>query len=318
MAGRRVPDAPFSTGCSEMPAPTSPPIFAAQNTEDAQRKVAAQARLYSDAKTSFNVRLAVIGVLALGSTVAALLAADAARTAIGIVGGLALLLISLVGADIEKRKRLQAAAVQEDFDTSVFRLPWNSVEARQRPSPVVIQRAAARYRGGREKNWYADTEGTHRPFDVLICQGSNLGWGATTHRLWAWALTVIVVACLAVLAAVTIAFGVSTETVLVALVAPAIAPLTEAVLQVKAHFMTGRDKEDLEGTINTAWADGMSGKEIPSGELLRDLQNRILSFRQRNNYVPDWFDKRLHAKNESAMRAAAADLVAEAARNGHG
>jgi hypothetical protein len=280
--------------------------------------VAAQARLYSDAKIIFNVRLGVIGSLAVGSAVAALLTADTARTAIGILGGLALLIISLIGADIEKRKRHQAAAVQEDFDTSIFCLPWNSVEAKQRPSPVVIQRAAARYDGGREQNWYADTAATHRPFDVLICQGSNLGWGATTHRLWAWTLTGIALVCLSALAAVPIAFDVSTNTFLVALVAPAIAPFTEAVLQIKAHFTTGRDKEDLEATINTAWADGMSCSAMPSEELLRLIQNRILSFRQRNNYVPDWFDKRLHSKNESAMRAAAADLVAEAARNGHG
>jgi hypothetical protein len=114
--------------------PTSPAIFAAQNTDDAKRKVAAQARLYSDAKTTFNVRIAVISIGAVVSATAALLSADAVRTAIGILCGLVLLVFSVVGTDWEKRQRNQAAAVQEDFDTSIFRLPWNSVDAKKRPS----------------------------------------------------------------------------------------------------------------------------------------------------------------------------------------
>jgi hypothetical protein len=300
-----------------MSTPTQPPIFVAQNTTDARRKVAAQARLYSDAKTVWSGRLTVIIALAVANSVAALFTADTARTTIGVGGGVLLLIISLVGSDVEKRKRAQAAAVQEDFDTEVFRLPWNPLEGK-RPSPVVIARAAERYDGGRDENWYADTEGTHRPFDVLVCQGSNLGWGATTHRIWAWTLTSVLVTCLLALTAVTAALSLSASTISVAVVAPAIAPLTEVLLQIKAHFTTGRDKEAAEGLINAAWADGMSGKEVPSRDLLQRIQAKILSFRQQNHYVPDWLDDRLHARNESAMQATVADRVAEAARNGHG
>jgi hypothetical protein len=156
-----------------MSGPTSPRIFVAQNTEDAQRKVAAQARLYSDAKAWLNARLALIAALALVSAVAALFAANEARTITGAGGGVLLLIFSFVGANIEKRKRLLAVAVQEDFDTGVFRLRWNSIEL-NRPSPLVVAKAAARYDGGREKNWYGDTRGTHRPFDVLICQSTRI------------------------------------------------------------------------------------------------------------------------------------------------
>jgi hypothetical protein len=150
-------------------APTDPPIFKAQNTPDAQRRVAAQARLYSDAKALYFGRVAVISVLAVASSTAALLTADAARTALGAGGGILLLALSVVGGDVEKGRRLQAAAIQEEFDTAVFQLQWNSMEA-ERPSSIVIARAAERYRGEREKDWYPDTRGTHRPFDVLICQ----------------------------------------------------------------------------------------------------------------------------------------------------
>lgn len=300
-----------------MPAPTSPRIFAAQNTADAQRKVAAQARLYSDAKVWLNTRLALIAALALLSAVAALLATNEARTAIGAGGGVLLLIFSFVGSNIEKRQRSLAVAVQEEFDTDIFRLSWNSIEL-NRPSPVVIAKAAARYHGGREKNWYSDTKGTHRPFDVLICQSSNLGWGATTHRIWSWILAgfLVVVVGLGVLVASTL--GLSRNDILVALVVPSLAFLKEVIEQIRANFETARAKEAAEAKISTAWADGMSGKQIPTEETLRLIQNKIMSFRQQNPYVPDWLDKKLHSRNEGAMQATAADRVAEAARCGHG
>ncbi len=300
-----------------MGAPTDPPIFQAQNTPDAQRRVAAQARLYSDTKTLYYARVAAITVLAVASSVAALLTADAARTAIGAGGGILLLVLSVVGGDVEKRRRLQAAAIQEEFDTAIFRIPWNSMEA-ERPSSLVIARAAHRYRGGREKNWYPDTRGTHRPFDVLICQSTNLGWGATTHRIWAWMLLGFLSALVAILGVIAWTSGLVATDLVSALFVPALAPVKELIDQIGSHFATARDKEAAEAKINNAWDDGMRGMAIPCEQVLRTIQNKILSFRQRNHYVPDWLDKLLRGRSETAMQATAADRVAEAARSGHG
>lgn len=300
-----------------MGAPTDPPIFEAQNTPDAQRRVAAQARLYSDAKAIYLARVATIAVLAVASSVTALLTADGARAAFGAGGGILLLVLSLVGGDVEKRRRLQAAAIQEEFDTAIYRIPWNSIEA-QRPSPIVIAKAAERYQGGRERDWYPDTGGTHRPFDVLICQSSNLGWGSTTHRFWAWTLVGLLCALVASLAVGARASGLVANDVVTALVVPALAPVKEFIEQIGAHFATARDKEVAEAKINDAWATGMRGDVMPSDELLRTIQNKILSLRQRNHYVPDWVDELLRRRSEAAMQATAADRVAEAARNDHG
>lgn len=299
-----------------MTAPTSPAIFAAQNTQDARRKVAAQARLYSEAKRVWGLRVAAVFVLAAASGAAALAAADAARTGIGVGVGVLLLVLSIVGGDVEKRKRLQAAAVQEEFDTGVFRLPWNDLDG-ARPSPTVIAQAAARYDGGRDKDWYPDTEGTHRPFDVLICQSSNLGWGSATHRAWAWILTAALASLAALVAGLVFLFHLDANDLFAAVIAPAVAPVKELVEQIKSHFETARDKADVDSRISSAWAAGMGG-DVPTEELLRRVQDRILGFRRRNHYVPDWVDNRLRAKNETVMATTAADKVAESARAGHG
>lgn len=302
---------------AEVGAPTEPRIFTAQNRPDARRRVAAQARLYSDAKAIYVARLATIVVLAVATSGAALLAGDRTRTLLGAGGGILLLVLSLVGGDIEKRRRHLAAAVQEEFDTDVLRLPWNAMEA-ERPSAVAIARAAERYRGGREKDWYPDTRSTHRPFDVLICQSTNLGWGATTHRIWAWTLVVVLAVLAALLAVVARVANLAANDVLSALVTPALAPATELIAQITAHFATARDKASAQAKLDDAWANGMRGFAIPTEEMLRTIQNKLLAFRQRNHYVPDWFDERLRDRSELAMRATAEDRVAEAARNGHG
>ncbi len=299
-----------------MAAPTTPAICAAQNTQDARRRVAAQARLYSDAKRLWALRVAVVFVLAAASGAAALAAADTARLGIGVGGGVLLLVLSIVGGDLEKRKRRQAAAAQEEFDTNVFRLPWNDLDG-ARPSPSVIAQAAARYDGGRDKDWYPDTKATHRPFDVLICQSSNVGWGATTHRAWAWLLTLALAAAVAVAAAAAVLFDLDASDVFAGLVAPAVAPVKELLDQIKSHFETAKDKQDLDARISNAWAGGMAGT-VPTEELLRRVQDRIFAFRRRNHYVPNWLDGRLRASNEVAMSSTAADRVAEAARAGHG
>lgn len=298
-----------------MAAQTSPAIFVAQNTQEARRRVAAQAELYSEAKRLWALRVAAVCVLAVATGGGALAAPDAARTAIGVGGGFILLVLSFVGGGVEKRKRHFAAAVQEEFDTGVFRLPWNDMESR--PPPTAIAQAAARYDGGRDRDWYPDTKGTHRPFDVLICQSSNLGWGAATHRAWAWVLTGAAAVLVAAVAAAAVAFDLKALDFFAALVAPAFAPAKELGEQITSHFETSRDKEELETRLSTAWAGGMAG-DVPSEDLLRRVQDRMLAFRRRNHYVPDWLDRRLRPKNENAMAAAAADRVAEAARAGHG
>jgi hypothetical protein len=299
-----------------MTAPTSPAIFAAQNTQDARRRVAAQARLYTEAKRVWAVRVAAVFVLAVASGAAALATANSARTAIGVGGGVLLLVLSIVGGDVEKRKRHQAAAVQEEFDTAVFRLPWNDLDG-ARPSPTVIAQAAARYDGGRDKDWYPDTEDTHRPFDVLICQSSNLGWGSSTHRAWGWLLMAALAALAAFVAGLALLFHLDANDLFAAVIAPAVAPVKELVEQIKSHFETARDKSEVDSRISSAWAAGMAG-DVPSEELLRRVQDRILAFRRRNHYVPDWLDNRLRDRNEAVMATTAADKAAEAARAGYG
>lgn len=298
-----------------MARPTMPCIYEAQNSSDARRLVAAQARLYSDAKVIFAVRVAVVIALATASAAVALVS-PSLRTMIGGGGGVFVLVLSFVIGSVEKWVRMRAAATQELFDTRVFQLPWNSLHA-DRPPQHTVARAAQRYKGTRDKNWYSDTQGAHRPFDVLICQSTNFGWGARMHLLWAWTLVGITLGMVAVIAAGWRALNLSDTEGLLALVIPALGPLKEVGEQINANFDAARTKESAERKISEAWDKGLTGQHVSSTEDLRSIQDKILLVRQSNPYIPDWFDKAFHRSNEAAMHVTTADKIAQAARCGH-
>lgn len=295
--------------------PTKPKIWDAQNTTDRRRMVAAFARLYTNAKIVFALRIAAVFGLAIASSVVAL-TKPGLRTMIGGGGGVLLLILSFVIGSIEKWYRTRAAATQEKFDTDVFQLPWNSLHA-DHPPRHVISKAAARYKGTRDKDWYTDTGNTHRPFDVLISQASSFGWGATMHLLWAWML----VGAAALMAGAVFIVGrlvdLSPGDVFISLIIPSLAPFKEVGEQIKTNFEAAKTKETVERKVNDMWEKGMTGSPIPTEEELRSVQDKILLLRQSNPYIPDWLDNALHEKNEAAMRSSVADKVAQAQRQGH-
>src|SRR5687768_7178443 len=90
-----------------VPNPTDPAIRDAQNTERSLRLLAAQRRLYSDAKSIHNVR---IGLILAGSalSIGAGFIWPAARVSIGLLTAFALILLSVVGGGREGRRVREA------------------------------------------------------------------------------------------------------------------------------------------------------------------------------------------------------------------
>lgn len=272
--------------------------------------------MYSDAKTMFYGRMSVVFGLSI-ATIITTTSWPPSRLVLGGGGGLLLFIGSFLAESIEKRRRFEAAATQELFDTRIFKLDWSPLHA-SRPSNAAIAQAAARYRGGRDRNWYDDTEETHRPFDVLICQASNLGWGATMHRLWAWILVAVSILGTGVLSIVWYSLALTFESALVTLIVPALAPFKEVITLVRSNCEIADSKQAVERTVNDLWEAAMIHRQVPTETHVRSLQDKILLLRQANAYVPDWLDSVFHERNEAAMRTSVADRAAQARRNGYG
>ena len=271
--------------------PTTPPIFDSQNEEPRLRMLAAQRRLYSDAKVASVSRLVVLAVGSIGATLTALAFPDA-RGVVGAVFTFVLAAVQLVGSAREKRCNRNAAAVQEQFDVEVFGLPWNDLLI-DRPTPTLIADAARRYNGPDTlRDWYPDTDGVHRPLDVLICQRTNVGWGASLHRAWAVTLAAGVATVAGVAILIGMVGGLKVTDFLLAVLLPLL-PLLPLLREGYEAFVAHRDSADektsVEQKIMALWREGLAGSDGVTVADCRKVQDRIVMLRLANAVIPDWF-----------------------------
>lgn len=289
-------------------------ISTAQNTKHAQRLLAAQSRLYTVAKRLHDTRVLTVFGLAFLTIVAAFVF-PTGHVVIGTVGGTFTFFWSALGSGREKTLRQQAAFVQEEFDTYVFDMPWNAWAA-EHPSPMCIAEAADRYQGNRTKDWYPDTEPVARPLDVLICQRSNLGWGASIHRIYANLLIGLLVVLILIGAAVALIGNLTTAEALTTLVVPLLGPARELIEMIRNNRTSSDTKARVELKIHRLWEHALRDhQKITIGDC-RTVQDQILNIRQGNAHVPDWLDNLRRARNETLMRQSAAHLIEEAIRHG--
>lgn len=290
------------------------PIAVAQNTDHSQRLLAAQSRLYTDAKLIHDGRVITVVVLAV-VTIAVALALPDVRQAVGAIGGAIIFLWSVLGSSREKRRRREAASVQEEFDSYVYGIPFNDF-AVDRPSPTLVAEAAARYKGNRTKDWYPDPRPVIYPLDVLICQRSNLGWGSSVHRYYAACLLVVLLGLVLSGVAVAALAGLSLGDSLVAVLVPLLSPAREIIEAIRANYESADIKAKTESKVLRLWQRGMEDANAVTTEDCRSVQDRILQIRQTNAHVPDWLDDLRRNRNESVMRESAQHLKEEAAERG--
>ncbi len=291
-----------------------PTIATTQNDPRAQRLLAAQAQLYRDAKAIHQTRVATVFALAAG-TVAAALFAPGARTTLGLTGGVLAFAWSLLGGARERRCVKEAVSVQEEFDTYVYQLPWNDF-ATDRVDPVRIATAASRYRGNRTRDWYPPTAPVVRPLDVLICQRSNLGWGASVHRLYAAILTGALLTLVGAAVALALSTGLLVTEALAAIVVPLLAPVRELLELIRGNRESEQTKRQAEAKIASLWRRAITHQAPVELADCRVVQDRIVSIRQSNAHVPDRIDGWWRSRHETAMRNTAAHMIEEAVRAG--
>lgn len=293
---------------------TDPPIGVAQNMEEAQRLLAAQSSLYTSSKTARDIRVGVVLLAAVCLALAAALS-DGGDVPVGVVGGLVVLIASLIAAQRQQSRTELAVAVQERFDTQVFQLKWNSLCVRRTPTGQEVAGAASKYRGDRTRDWYPDTGTAERPLDILICQQANLGWGAFVHRSWAWLVVTVSIGAIALGAVVWWGVDLTAFQGMNILALPALPLLWEASDEVRRHFESAKGKDETQQLVLSIWQEGLTNKGTTASRC-RDIQNEIVHIRRTNAHVPDWFDKRFRGRSEHAMRTSAIDMVAEARRHG--
>ncbi|MFD5408605.1 S-4TM family putative pore-forming effector [Streptomyces nojiriensis] len=289
-------------------------IFQKQNSAACLKQLAAQRRLYSDAKAIYGIRVATV----FGAGVLSVSASWAFSHHRVLIGGLAAAFgfaISVFGSSREKRKIKEASSVQELFDASVFGLPWNDVLI-DRPASAGINEAAKRHKGGGLSNWYADTGGAPRLLDVVMCQRSNLGWSVATHRAWAAFIAGFGILTFSYSTLISVLAGSSFTGALVGFYVPLLPTLKEVIEIWRSNMESVATKQKAESKAQTLWRRAIEHGEIPQVVECRQLQDLILMSRQANALIPDWFYWIRRNGSEQVMCMSMGDFVDEATEAG--
>ena len=256
----------------------------------------------------------MIGSLVLALVGVALTAAGEGVVPMG-VAGLAWLLVSAGLRLVSNHSAKTAALIQEQFDTTLFYLPWrDEVAGEQVPDHDIAQLENRVKRGGVADRritagWYDPTDGLHHPLDVLVSQEQNLAWDSRLRRRYA--RTVLGVAIVWTLIGIGLCLG--SDAV--------IDPLTTFfVPSLGAYGLAGEiwnsqidiasERERLAKDVRRELHNAASGPiSVAESRRLRgfarNVQDGILRTRLSASRVPEWFYKRFRTSDEADFASAA-------------
>ncbi|GLI03358.1 S-4TM family putative pore-forming effector [Phytohabitans aurantiacus] len=267
--------------------------------------LAAQRATYNEVKLLRRTRATLVTAGAAATVVLALVL-ESVRLPVGLATGVGLLVLAVLAGGRERDRRQSAAAVQEEFDTYVFGLPWNRLLA-ERPATAQVARCAARYRRRHSDAglaaWYPPVDEQDRIAAILLCQRANVSWSAPLHRQWATVLA----GTLGVLGGGVVLVGgfgpLGVPDLVAAVVAPLLAPVHGLVEALREHLHQARRVARLDAEIVRLWRSRVDGTETVGEHDCRQVQDQLLQLRESGPPVPDrlylWRRRRL----ESTVRA---------------
>jgi len=276
-----------------------------QNDEQLLRYLAAQRQLYTeDKRWGYGWLIAVAVVTALGTLLQILLPQMTALANFGV------LLAAIIGVIVStySQHRIEAAAVQEIFDSTLFELDWNKTLA-EKPDETLVARAVERFRGRKEwaqasallRNWYENSYVKNEPLVKarIACQMENIGYSHRLRRLWAAWTIVAAVLLFALLLFIGLGAG-WTLSLLFLGPMPLFAPLLLGALQNSAQHLQAANRLDrLSRVAQILWHDTQAGHVVEPvlTQRARELQDEIYHMRRTYLPVPDWWYRLLRKLN---------------------
>jgi hypothetical protein len=258
-------------------------------------------------RTSVSLLLAAASVLATLVTLVAPI--------ITVLGFAWALTASLVIDGAIKRETRRAAAIQEAFDTRLYQMNWNTAFVGQPVPPEDLHRLVRAFhkndhREDRIRNWYPDMTGLHRPYDILLCQQTNLAWDARLRRRYATFLLTAVILWSALGVVVAIAVGLTVIEALLRWYVPSLAALRLGLEGQRTQRDLANERERLLELVRGELDRASPGPVTPARQmrlikLCREIQDGIFATRQQVARVPGWFYGQFRPGDEEDMHKSA-------------
>jgi len=294
-----------------------------QNTPRHLEQLAAQRELYSEAKIIQAVEM-ISALLPPLLLLFALLIGERLYVYAALLGCILAVLDVALWSPLQKKKRQAAAIIQELFDCEVFGMPWNSVEAGQRPTPELVAKYAEKYnkkvhKGSPIDKWYSpDIGALPLPLARVACQRSNIVWDLELRRRYVFRIAFLLSFLTVGVVVLALVRGLTVEGFLLSIVLPLVPAYVVGLQQIfdQREAMVRLDR--LLDHATRLWDNALE-REVSEATLdqeSRRLQDQIFSHRAQTPTIFDWIYKRLRGEQERLMYKGIEDLVEEARKRG--
>lgn len=211
-----------------------------------------------------------------------------------------------------KKKKEDAAKIQELFDTSVFDLPWDSMSIGDKPDTGLILKKSKKFNKKHPNytgfvDWYTIKAATFKyPEAIVFCQQQNLHWDNLLRKKIVWLSTTILIIILLSMAALGILNDFSVRNLLTNVLA-LLFPICWFFYQmITEHTETIKEMERLR-RINDELIDSTISNDLSTDELIlkcRQLQTAIYNHRKLARPIPNFLHKisKEEQEEESADR----------------
>jgi SMODS-associating 4TM effector domain len=208
---------------------------------------------------------------------------------------------------LEQHQKLLAASVQELYDTSLFRLPWNIALAGREPAPEDVAAAAARIRDDSPyRDWYSvDLGDTPWPGDVLLCQRMSIIWGRRDHRAYGTVILVTGIAWFLLGLSIALARDLSLADYLIKIFLPTSPALLDCTQLARSHWEQAAGRENAEKDIQNIWDACRDDPASIDPAACRNVQDSSFLLRSHGPFVPGLFYKLRRPAAQVAMAAGA-------------
>ena len=207
-----------------------------QNKPESLRLLAAMRVLYSQAKFLRSMRVIVTVMLPIISLLC-LSYFPGFKEWLAFIAGIWLVITRIFLVEKEKRLVKEAATIQENFDTNVFQLPWNTLLVGEEVSLERILDLNGKSQEKEEKliDWYPGLDSTHHVFNVLLAQRTNLHWDIEQRKIYKNILQWVLIIYIVFVITIGFLLNLPTQTMIISFLVPSLPLIIHLIEIINSH-----------------------------------------------------------------------------------
>lgn len=292
-------------------------IVSRENTEDAIRMLAAQKEIYSLAKTLAFLQTLIVAPIPVIISIGCLyfdLPADQSNTmfvAYTIIGSVSEILLEFW----IKNLKIDAASIQEAFDTYVLGLKWNRTLIPNKPDSGLIYRYYSKHikrnNLGILKNWYSsEVNKVPGNIAVVICQRTNCTYDFLLKKRYAISVMATAVVVFLVLLGLALYDDMTLRAFFIKAFAPSLPIIIWCIKRTAANKDAVKTLCELKNQIENILENSEINSTIKEVEM-RQIQDRIYCSRISSPMLPDWLFQLYRNGLENVMDFTVTSMVKE-------